>query len=143
MNRPVTTITRVRRGVIGILEQEGAYLMIQRSATVAKPGAWCFPGGHVEPSETPRQAVVRELFEELGIVVEPRLRLGAVKVHDSRYVLAVWSVVHRSGVLNPAAKEIADIRWIRGPDIEAITPGLLSNGLVWRMLCDRSCNSPG
>lgn len=32
---------------------------------------WCFPGGHIESGETPKQAVVREVFEETGIRCKP------------------------------------------------------------------------
>lgn len=32
---------------------------------------WCFPGGHIENGETPKQAAVREVFEETGIRCKP------------------------------------------------------------------------
>ena len=69
---------RVRRGVIGIIASGSAYLMIRRAPGVARGGYWCFPGGHVEPSETSRQAVQRELVEELGIDVVATQRVGSV-----------------------------------------------------------------
>jgi hypothetical protein len=34
------------------------------------PDVWDFPGGHVEPDETPQQALVRELDEELGVTID-------------------------------------------------------------------------
>ena len=124
----------VRRGVIGILERDGACLMVQRAAGVTMPGAWCFPGGHVEPDETPRRAVVRELAEELGIVVEPTLRLGAVRVLDSRYILGVWKVSHVGGEFRMAEKEISEMRWIAIDEIAGIKPGMASNAMVVRLL---------
>jgi|CXWL01.1.fsa_nt_gi 8-oxo-dGTP diphosphatase len=127
----------VRRGAIGILERNGAYLMVQRAAGVTMPGAWCFPGGHVEPDETPRRAVVREMAEELGIVVEPTLRLGAVRVVDSRYILGVWKVTHVSGEFRPEEKEIAGMRWMALDEIAGIKPGMASNAMVVRLLNDR------
>ena len=93
---------KIPRGVIGILSRGDEYLMIRRAAGVPKGGAWCFPGGHVEPGETPRKAVVREMAEELGIGVAPTIRIGAVRVPDSGYVLAVWCVRHSSGVFRLA-----------------------------------------
>ena len=87
-----TTNHRVRRGVIGILDRGQEYLMIRRAEGVTKAGCWCFPGGHVERGETPRQAVGRELYEELGIQVRTTHRLGAVRVMDSRHILVVWRV---------------------------------------------------
>ena len=128
---------RVRRGVIGILSRGQEYLMIRRAEGVAKPGCWCFPGGHVERGETPRQAVGRELHEELGIQVRPTQRLGAVRVTDSRHILVVWRVDHIGGDFQLAQKEIADLRWVTCEQIRTIHPGLPSNDRVLEML--RGC----
>ncbi|UCC29708.1 MAG: NUDIX domain-containing protein, partial [Phycisphaerales bacterium] len=76
---------RVRRGVIGIISSGPAYLVIRRAPGIPMGGYWCFPGGHVEPGETPRQAIKRELAEELGITVVPTERVGSVRV-DAQYV---------------------------------------------------------
>jgi len=45
----------------------GTFLFGRRSETVNKPGVWNFFGGHVDPGETPQQALLRELSEEAGI----------------------------------------------------------------------------
>lgn len=124
----------VRRGVIGVLRRADSLLMVRRAAGVAKGGFWCFPGGHVEAGETPRMAVVRELWEELGIRVDPLRRLGAVRVHDSRHVLAVWQVTCAGCAVQPAAAEIADWRWVPIAELRSLNPGLESNGAVFEML---------
>src|SRR3972149_9710168 len=102
---------RVRRGVIGILSRGDEYLMIRRADGVAKPGCWCFPGGHVERGETPRQAVGRELHEELGIHVRPTQRLGAVRGMDSRHILVAWRGGHLWGGFPIAPKDDAGGQW--------------------------------
>ena len=124
----------VRRGVIGILSRGDEYLMIRRADGVAKPGCWCFPGGHVERGETPRQAVGRELYEELGIHVRPMQRLGSLRVLDSRHILVAWRVEHVNGDFHIAQKEIAEIRWVPGDQIRTLHPGLPSNERVLEML---------
>ena len=49
---------------------DGSFLLAQRPADKIWAGYWEFPGGKIEPSETPYHALVRELREELGIEVE-------------------------------------------------------------------------
>jgi 8-oxo-dGTP diphosphatase len=56
--------------VAAILEREGRILIGQRKPEQSHPLKWEFPGGKVEAGETPAQAVVRELEEELAIRVE-------------------------------------------------------------------------
>ena len=124
----------VRRGVIGILSRGPAYLFIRRSPGIAKGGCWCFPGGHVEPGENARQAVIRELNEELGIIVAPTQRVGAVRVLDSNYLLVVWQVHHLRGEFRLAISEIAEARWLTPPEIRTIHPNLPSNDRVLDML---------
>lgn len=60
-------ITEVAAAVI--LRPDGGFLLGQRAADTFYPGYWEFPGGKVEPGETPREALVRELHEELEIEV--------------------------------------------------------------------------
>lgn len=53
--------------VAAILEREGEILICRRHPTQSHPLKWEFPGGKVEPGETPEQALTRELEEELAI----------------------------------------------------------------------------
>jgi 8-oxo-dGTP diphosphatase len=55
------------RVVAGIIERGARVLICQRRAGKALGLKWEFPGGKMRPSETPRQALERELREELGV----------------------------------------------------------------------------
>lgn len=59
---------------IAIVEHEGRFLIGQRPDGVALAGLWEFPGGKIEPGESPEAAAVRECEEEAGIVVTPLFR---------------------------------------------------------------------
>lgn len=58
----------------------GNFLFGKRSALVNKPGLWNFFGGHIDPGETPRAALLRELAEEAGIELtgSDLVRVGGV-----------------------------------------------------------------
>lgn len=125
---------RVRRGVIGVLAQADAFLMIRRADGVPKGGTWCFPGGHIEAGETARVAIVREIAEELGLLVEPLDRVGSVQVPDSRHILAIWRVGRIGGEIRPDVREIAEVRWLTPAEIRNIVPALPSNERVLALL---------
>ncbi|TAJ87073.1 MAG: 8-oxo-dGTP diphosphatase MutT [Reyranella sp.] len=52
---------------VALVDVDSRVLIAQRPAGKSMAGLWEFPGGKVEPGETPEQALVRELHEELGI----------------------------------------------------------------------------
>ena len=50
-----------------LIDTDGRVLLAQRPEGKSMAGLWEFPGGKVEPGETPEAALIRELHEELGI----------------------------------------------------------------------------
>lgn len=67
-----------------LVDNEGFLLAVQRPAGRLLPGLWEFPGGKVEPGESPESALTRELEEELAFV--PR---------EGEEFLALTPVIHR------------------------------------------------
>jgi len=74
-------MTAPRRVAAAVIQRaDGRILLLRRSPThTSNPGKWCFVTGYIGPDETPLQAVVREVHEELGLAVTPT-RAGAVVV---------------------------------------------------------------
>lgn len=54
----------------GLVDVDGRVLICQRPEGKQLAGLWEFPGGKVEPGETPEECLIRELNEELGIAVK-------------------------------------------------------------------------
>ena len=97
---------------VALLEQDGKVLICRRRNDQAHGGKWEFPGGKVEPGETPAQALVRELGEELGIFAEA---FREVCRYEYAYpakppiCLAFFRVDSYAGSLRGG--QFADLRW--------------------------------
>jgi mutator protein MutT len=67
---------------IAVVEHAGRFLIGRRPTGAPLPGLWEFPGGKVEPGETPAEAAVRECREETGLEIEV---VGEFPVHTETY----------------------------------------------------------
>jgi 8-oxo-dGTP diphosphatase len=95
--------------------RDGRVLAARRTSPPEAAGRWEFPGGKVEPGETPEAALVREIVEELGCTVEVVDWLpGDVAIGD-RHALTVARVRIVEGEPAPREHEHDAIRWL-GPD---------------------------
>ncbi|MBH5336793.1 (deoxy)nucleoside triphosphate pyrophosphohydrolase [Streptomyces pactum] len=101
----------VRVVVGGAVIDGGRLLAARRSAPPELAGRWELPGGKAEPGETPDQALVRELREELGIEVEPLEALPGEWPLKPGYVLQVWTAALRSGTPRPL-QDHDELRWV-------------------------------
>ncbi|URN15188.1 (deoxy)nucleoside triphosphate pyrophosphohydrolase [Streptomyces sudanensis] len=97
--------------VAGAVYDRGRLLAARRSAPPELAGRWELPGGKVEPGESPPEALVRELREELGIEVEPGERVPGAWPLGRGYVLHVWTARVLSGEPRPL-QDHDGLRWL-------------------------------
>ena len=97
--------------VAGVMvDARGRVLLARRTEGRDLAGLWEFPGGKVDPGETPRQALARELEEELGIHVQSAEPLIAVpqQYRDKRILLDVYRVRYAG---KPSDREQQALAW--------------------------------
>src|SRR4051812_21538518 len=98
--------------VAGLLARDGVVLITQRRADQALPLQWEFPGGKVEPGESPVAALARELREEIGVTVEVG-RIWDVMFHAyPAFDLVMLVYVCKLVEGEPSAVEVADVQWV-------------------------------
>jgi len=101
-----------------MLVRDSKILLGKRAAgQLLYPDVWDLPGGHLEPGETPDQALIRELDEELGIVPTRFAQLDIFdelnpEKHGARqyhvYLVTEWS----GQIVNRQPHEHSEIRWV-------------------------------
>jgi 8-oxo-dGTP diphosphatase len=88
-------------------DADGRLLLIRRRNDPGR-GLWSVPGGRVEPGESDAEAVVREMAEETGLVVEPGALIGTVR--RGPYVIADYRCAVVGGLLQPG-DDASEARW--------------------------------
>ena len=121
---------------IGIVEEAGRYLVTRRPAHVDLPGFWEFPGGKIEPGETPQAAAVRELHEELGITVEAVRCLPAIEHAYPHAHVTLTPVLCRHVAGEPQLIHCTEIRWLPLAEVMALEMPA-GNATLLKTLADR------
>ena len=99
-----------------------ALLLTRRAADLRAHGSqWALPGGRCDAGETPAQAALRELHEEVGLGLAPDAVLGVLDDYPTRsgYLITpvvVWAAT--SAALSPNPAEVASVHRIALSDIE-------------------------
>ncbi|MEV5719533.1 NUDIX domain-containing protein [Amycolatopsis mediterranei] len=97
-------------------DPRGRLLLIRRRNNPGS-GQWSLPGGRVEPGETDKEAVVRELSEETGLDVIPGTLVGSVR--RGPYEIFDYACEVEGGVLT-AGDDASEVRWSDAADLAAL-----------------------
>ncbi len=105
----------------------GDEVLVQRRASDADhlPDVWEFPGGKIEPNETPEQAAIREAREETGLVIEVTRALEPIE----------WDYPGRTVVLHPfeahvVVGEVGRAKWVKRGELRAEDFPEANRGLI-------------
>ncbi len=114
----------IHRTATALIVRDGRVLLGRRTSQVRFAGTWDAFGGHLEAGETPAHALVRELFEELGIRVtaarflheyEDRDPTSKETFHHHLYLVTGWQ-----GEPHIANEEHSEIRWCTPEEAEKL-----------------------
>jgi 8-oxo-dGTP diphosphatase len=98
-----------------LIDADGRVLLAQRPPGKPMEGLWEFPGGKVEADERPEETLIRELKEELGIVVsEPCLAPLTFASHaypDFHLLMPLYVCRRWEGIVTPLENQ--QVRWVK------------------------------
>ncbi|MBU3076362.1 (deoxy)nucleoside triphosphate pyrophosphohydrolase [Sphingomonas quercus] len=105
-----------------LVDRDGRVLVQQRPDGKPMAGLWEFPGGKVEPGETPEAALIRELHEELGIDVNAACLAPATFASEAlgeRHLLLMLYAC-RKWAGTPEPRHATALKWVRPVALHAL-----------------------
>jgi 8-oxo-dGTP diphosphatase len=106
---------------VALIDVDGRVLLAQRPEGKAMAGLWEFPGGKVEPGETPEAALIRELHEEIGIdtwasCLAP-LTFASHSYETFHLLMPLFACRKWEGM--PLGQEGQALKWVRPADLRS------------------------
>jgi 8-oxo-dGTP diphosphatase len=98
-----------------LIDSDGRVLIAQRPEGKSMAGLWEFPGGKIEPGERPEETVIREMREELGVIIKEACLAPFVfashSYPDFHLLMPLFLCRRWQGIAQP--REGQDTAWVR------------------------------
>ena len=106
----------------GVLIRDGRILVQKRLPKGLMAGLWEFPGGKLQPGESPEQALVREFAEELDIDIECGKKITVIQHAYTRFRVRLhtfWCTM-KNPAQKPALNAAEEIRWVVPQELDVL-----------------------
>lgn len=103
--------------IVAVVTRGDTILFIRRGPSVPDAGYWAPLSGTIEPGESQEAAVIREVQEEVGVVVQPRRKVWEHVSASGSHILHWWLADYVEGDLILDRREVSEARWVTVDDI--------------------------
>ncbi len=135
-DHPISSRRLLLVAAAALIDPAGLVLIAQRPAHKQLGGLWEFPGGKLEPGESPETALARELKEELDLTVEPDcLEPFAFASHaypDFHLLMPLYIATRWQG--EPVPNDAQKLAWVRVSELSNYPMPPADVGLVQRLI---------
>ncbi|UMM64585.1 (deoxy)nucleoside triphosphate pyrophosphohydrolase [Aristophania vespae] len=104
-----------------LIDEQQNILLAQRPKGKPQEGLWEFPGGKIEPGESPEKALTRELFEELNIITQEKDLSPFTFISEDcerfHLLMPLYIIKKWKGTIE--GKEGQEFRWIRASELDS------------------------
>ena len=115
-----------------LIDLDGRVLITKRPSYKIMPGFWEFPGGKMEKNESPENALIRELKEELDIKISSHciapIGFSSHSYEDFNVVLLLFACRGWDGIVKPI--EVDDMKWVNSNDLRSYKMPKANNSLI-------------
>ena len=102
--------------VAAIIKKNNLYLIVQRNKDKHLGLKWEFPGGKIQSNETPEEALIREIKEELNITINVHKKISeeTYKDHKINILLSYFICTYQTG--NMRLNEHENFAWVKNKE---------------------------
>lgn len=133
----------MKRVAAAIIRRDNRLLICRRGAGGSCAFLWEFPGGKLEPGETPQACLVRECMEELGVLVKPeRLYQTAAHTYPDGQVELTFYLASIIDGKEPRQNVHTDMRWVTQKELAGFSFCPADERLIHRLQEDSTVFAP-
>ncbi|MEX2208502.1 MAG: NUDIX domain-containing protein [Myxococcota bacterium] len=121
-------------GIVAVIARDGRVLVIRRAQGIPFAGYWAPLSGRLEPGESQAQALVREVHEEVGLVVRAGRKIWECPSSDGLYRLHWWlaQLDDASREVVPDPREVSAYAWVEPAEFARLEPVFEADAVFFR-----------